>query len=89
MKLIKISCLFTISDSFCETSQTDGTETGTEIGTETETEIVEVQGTIDQVGKKLRAEAECTTDPILGILGEFYIYSIKCTVCEEKFRLSL
>ena len=74
VKLIYISCLFAISGSFYETSQTDGTEIGTEIGTETGTEgteIVEVQETIDLAGKKLKAEAVCITDPILEILGEF------------------
>ena len=70
VKLIYISCLFTISGSFYETSRTDGTEIGTEIGTETGTEIVEVQETIDLAGKKLRAEAVCITGPILEILGK-------------------
>ena len=73
VRLIHISYLFTISDSFCETSRTDGTEIGTEIGTETGTEgteIVEVQETIDRAEKKLRAEAVCITDPILEIPGE-------------------
>ena len=79
VKLIYISCLFTIADSFCVTSRTDGTEIGTEIGTETGTEgteIVEVQETIDLAGKRLKAEAVCITDPILEILGEFYVKSI-------------